>query len=448
MNRLFEVFSDAEKELFLVGGAVRELARGIDLTQIDDLDFCTNALPEESLEILKSSGFVTYDVGIEFGTVGAVLYSDTEPGYPKDCQITTYRSKEYYQRGSRHPRVRYGTTLDQDLGRRDFSINSMAMDGAGRFIDPYNGLEDLKHGLLRVVGDPHETLAEDPLRILRVGRFIAKLGFHADDLLWQACRQRAECLVEISRERWLQEMSKLVQGAYAKEGIEFLAGTGVLAVILPELQALRDHQGLWEGTLRALVQAKSTASQRWAALLHAVGEVGAQTENETRGAERGSRMFGAIATRFKMDNALTKQVRAMIFHQDEPAAYDPTAWKDAEVRHLAHHLGAALDDTVLLAKALTSDSESAQKLDALAAHIRRLGAQGSLRPELPRGIGNVLMRELSLKPGPIVGEVKAHLEHLLREGTLRAGEDVAYYIRALRESPPGCLKISGESITL
>ena len=169
MKRLFEAFENAGKELYLVGGAVRDLALGQSERDLDDLDFCTNALPDETLQILRKAKFSTYDMGFEFGTVGCVLKGPEAEGFPKDCQVTTYRSHEYYRRGSRHPVVKFGETIDQDLGRRDFSINSIAMDAAGDYYDPYDGLGDLERGVLRVIGDPLETLAEDPLRILRVG---------------------------------------------------------------------------------------------------------------------------------------------------------------------------------------------------------------------------------------------------------------------------------------
>ena len=129
MKRIFKAFSEAGKELYLVGGAVRDIALGIPQEELDDLDFCTNARPEESLQIIKDANLPYYDMGFEFGTVGAVLHGPKEEGYPKDCQVTTYRSEEYYRRGSRHPQVVFGDTIEQDLGRRDFSINSMAIDG-------------------------------------------------------------------------------------------------------------------------------------------------------------------------------------------------------------------------------------------------------------------------------------------------------------------------------
>ena len=159
MRRLFEAFHSAGKELFLVGGAVRDLAMGGSEVDLDDLDFTTNCLPDETLAILQGNGFRTYEMGIEFGTVGAVLSGPPSGGFPKDVQVTTYRSGEYYRRGSRHPTVSFGDTLAQDLRRRDFSINSIAMDIDGNWVDPYGGLRDIEAGVLRVVGDAEDWAA-------------------------------------------------------------------------------------------------------------------------------------------------------------------------------------------------------------------------------------------------------------------------------------------------
>ncbi|MFW5968725.1 MAG: CCA tRNA nucleotidyltransferase, partial [Persicimonas sp.] len=195
VQELFDTFEKAGRDLYLVGGAVRDWALGEPVENLDDLDFCTDARPEETARILRDGNFHVYELGAEFGTVGAVVHGPEGEGYPKDCQITTYRSEEYYRRGSRHPSVEFGDTIEQDLGRRDFSINSMALDGRGELVDPYDGRSDLEDGILRVIGDPLETLAEDPLRILRVGRFMSKLGFEPTDELREAAAERAHCIL-------------------------------------------------------------------------------------------------------------------------------------------------------------------------------------------------------------------------------------------------------------
>ncbi|MFB6262674.1 MAG: RNA nucleotidyltransferase, partial [Bradymonadaceae bacterium] len=278
VQALFDAYDDAGRDLYLVGGAVRDWALGEAIDELDDLDFCTDARPEESREILREHGFSTYDLGAEFGTVGTVLRGGTDE--MKDCQITTYRSDEQYRRGSRHPEVEFGETIDEDLGRRDFSINSMALDGDGQLLDPYDGMEDLDRGVLRVIGDPDETLAEDPLRILRVGRFMSRFDFEPSDALEAASTDRAGHLLEISRERWLAEMDGLLVGDHPRPALSFLHRTRALGFMLPEVEALTDlhescpvhHKDVWAHTLEVVERAPAERALRWAALLHDVGK--------------------------------------------------------------------------------------------------------------------------------------------------------------------------------
>ena len=456
MKRLFDAFEEAGRELYLVGGAVRDIALGIPEEELDDLDFCTNARPEESLQIIKDAGLPHYDMGIEFGTVGAVLHGPKDEGYPKDCQVTTYRSEEYYRRGSRHPQVKFGDTIEQDLGRRDFSINSMAIDGEGNFIDPYGGLDDLKEGLLRVIGDPWETLAEDPLRILRVARFQSRLGFEIDEDLHCACYDRAEYILDISRERWLQEMTKILRGTYLHEAMEFLYEVRILGMVLPEVAVMKGfhesspihHKDIWDHTLQVVTQAPDDDGLKWAGLLHDVGKVWTRRIDEEgekvtfyRHEEQGAMLFEGIARRFKLDNATTKRVDFIIRHHGRPVQY-LSEWSDAAVRRFVRDMDPYLDSIIEFARAdLTTGYESKrrkalERLEELESRIEQLEADDSLRPRLPKGFGNDLMEAFSLKPSELVGELKDAVERRIMEGVLESGREARYYLENLRQSPP------------
>lgn len=428
MHRLFDAFREAGFELFLVGGAVRELARGIAMELIDDLDFCTNARPQTTLKILQDGGFTTYDVGIEFGTVGAVLRGPEERGYPKDCQITTYRSAEYYRRGRRHPEVRFGDTIDQDLRRRDFSINSIAMDANGQYIDPYDGLGDLRRGVLRVVADPWETLAEDPLRILRVGRFMSKLGFEAEASLRQAATDKAAHIEDISHERWLMEMTKLLCGAHPTQGLEFLKDVGILQIILPELAEIADDARAWAQVLAAVEAAPQEPIIGWTALTLPLDGEG----------------FKAVAARYRMDNATAHAVQHALDRQGQVQAFRPE-WSDPDVRRLVRRvdphveLCAQVDRVRVQIDDALSEEARAERLgwiDAFLARQAALDADGVLRPELPSGVGGALMEAFALRPGPVVGQLKSHLEELILDGVLDSRRASDYYVRHLQENPP------------
>ena len=456
MKRLFEAFDEAGKELYLVGGAVRDIALGMSMDELDDLDFCTNARPEESLQIIKDAELPHYDMGFEFGTVGAVLHGPKEKGYPKDCQVTTYRSEEYYRRGSRHPQVKFGDTIEQDLGRRDFSINSMAIDKDENFIDPYGGLDDLKEGVLRVIGDPWETLAEDPLRILRVARFQSRLGFEIDEDLRCASYDRAEYILDISRERWLQEMTKILRGAHLQDAMEFLYDVRVLGMILPEVAVMKGfhetspihHKDLWAHTLQVVVQAPEDDGLKWAALLHDIGKVWTRRideENEKvtfyRHEEQGAMLFEAISRRFKLDNATTKRVSFVIRNHSRPLQYD-SEWSDAAVRRFVRDMDPYLDSMIDFARVdLTTRYESRrqqamERIEELAGRIEELEDQNALRAELPSGLGNDLMSAFSLKPSELIGKLKATLEGRIMDGALESGREASYYVENLRQSPP------------
>lgn len=480
MQRLFEIFARAGRELFLVGGAVRDLAMGRGYRALDDLDFATNALPEESLDLLQRANFKTFDVGIEFGTVGTVLKGPREQGYPKDVQITTYRSSETYRRGSRHPVIRFGATLDEDLWRRDFSINSIAMDAQGEFVDPYDGRRDITLRLLRAVGDPLERLAEDPLRTLRVARFMSKLGFTPDAALERAAAARSTWLLDIARQRWLQEMDKLLVGPHPREALRFLVRVGAMNVLLPELVALCDlhrrcpagvaHADFWEATLERVARSGPDLSLSWAALLADTGRPWTRTlasgadadglalaglsadafpqapapsdsvifQNEAMMASALSR---GIGRRFHFDNARLEEVAWLLERQRAALAWSPS-WGDAQVRRFVRDMAGSHKAALALGWLL--EPARGDALDALEAHIARLEASGALVPELPKNMGGALMKALNLRPGPILGELVDWLQEEIIEGALPSGQEPEVYIaHLLATKPPIMARVPG-----
>lgn len=459
VQELFEAFDREGRELFLVGGAVRDWALGAAMEELDDLDFCTDARPEETEAILEEYGFSTYELGSEFGTVGCVLHGpDGAEGYPKDCQITTYRSEESYRRGSRHPDVEFGETIEQDLGRRDFSINSMAMDGAGALTDPYDGQSDLDEGLLRVIGDPPETLAEDPLRILRVGRFMSKLGFEPTESLREACRDRAGHLLEISRERWFQEMTKLLCGSHPTRALEFLEEVRALGIMLPEVAALVGlhesspvhHKDVWAHTLEVLERARPTAPLRWGALLHDIGKpwtrvLGDGEVTFYRHEQHGAMLFEGIRRRFKFDNDTGDEVAFIIRNHGRAPQYDEE-WSDAAVRRFVREMDPYVSSMIDFARAdlTTSIDEKRRRalarLDELTDRIEKLEREDDLRPELPSGLGHDLMEAFDLEPSPLVGDLKEHLEEQIIAGQLENRRKAHYYVDRLRREPPDFLR--------
>jgi poly(A) polymerase len=443
MHRLFELFRRAGRELYLVGGAVRDHLRGAALTELLDLDFATSAPPAESARILRQAGLPVFTVGSRFGTVGTILGGD---GVRREAQVTTFRG-EIYVNGSRKPRVTFGKNLMDDLARRDFSINAMAMTADGNLVDPYGGRRDLDRKVLRTVGDPRTIFREDPLRTLRAARFIATLGMQPEpDLLDAACELAAEILT-VSRERWLLEMNRLLMGTTVEVALGFLADTGLLEHLLPEAQAMvkfkagqgkYHHKALWPHTVAVVAQAPPRVAVRWAALLHDAGKVGTRSVDAAGDVHffgheaAGAGLVDEVARRFRFDRALWHRVRNLVAMHQRPALYEG-AWTDAAIRRLIRDAGEGLQDLLDLSRAdVTSHRPGVregalarlQDLEARAAELIRMDGQG---PLLPKGIGRAIMARLGIEAGPQVGEIRAHLEQAVLDGLLPRNAPVEAY---------------------
>ena len=277
---LGQLFADAGYECALVGGPVRDLILN---RPIKDLDFTTNATPAQMIELLTGWADTVWDIGIEFGTVGARRGSFM-------AEITTYRTEQYDEK-SRKPEVAFGTSLAEDLVRRDFTINAMAVRIPElEFVDLHGGITDLLRKLIRTPREAELSFSDDPLRMMRAARFASQLGFSpvADVII--AATDMAERISIVSAERICDELSKLLLGQFPTAGLEILEGTNLANYILPELPALQleidehhRHKDVYEHSLIVLQQAIELEQThepkcdpdlvlRLAALLHDIGK--------------------------------------------------------------------------------------------------------------------------------------------------------------------------------
>ena len=433
-EQLGERFAAAGHSLALVGGSVRDALLG---RLGDDLDFTTDARPEQILRIVKPWAEAVWDVGIAFGTVGC----------QKDglkLEITTYRS-EAYDRDSRKPVVNYGETLEGDLVRRDFTVNAMAVRlPEVVFVDPFHGFEDLARKVLRTPGTPEESFTDDPLRMLRAARFAAQLDFAVAPEVEAAMRSMAERLSIISAERIQAEFSKLLLGADPRLGLGLLVDTGLADRFLPELSKLRleidehhRHKDVYEHTLivveqaMALEQGEPDLVLRTAALLHDIGKP------RTRKFEPGGgvsfhhhELVGAKMTRkrlreLKYSKEFVDDVSRLVELHLRFHGYGDGEWTDSAVRRYVRDAGPLLDRLHKLTRSdcTTRNRRRAAALaasyDDLEARIERLKEQeelDSIRPDLD---GNQVMELLGVKPGPVVGRAYTFLlERRLDEGPL------------------------------
>ena len=229
IDELGRRFRDAGHELALVGGPVRDAMLG---RHHNDLDFTTSARPEQTEDLLRGWADAIWDMGRAFGTIGC-RKGDWQ------VEITTYRS-ETYDPSSRKPDVDFGDTLAGDLGRRDFTVNAMAVLVPDRaFEDPYGGVVDLAHRVLRTPGRPEDSFSDDPLRMMRAARFASQLGFTVAPEVVAAMTAMADRIEIISAERVRDELVKLVCGRYPRLGLTLLVETGLAAHVLPELPGAR-----------------------------------------------------------------------------------------------------------------------------------------------------------------------------------------------------------------
>lgn len=423
IDELGERFRDAGHELYLVGGPVRDAMLG---RHHNDLDFTTSARPEQTERLLKGWADAIWDMGRAFGTIGC-RHGEWQ------VEITTFRS-ETYDPSSRKPDVDFGDSLAGDLGRRDFTVNAMAVSVPDRgFEDPYGGVVDLAHRVLRTPGRPEDSFSDDPLRMMRAARFAAQLGFTVDPAVVAAMTEMAGRIEIISAERVRDELVKLVCSPYPRLGLSLLVETGLADHVLPELPALaleRDehhrHKDVYEHTLTVLEQAIDLEPRlpgegpdfvsRFAALMHDVGKprtrrfLGDGTvtfhHHDVVGAKITRKRMKAL--RFSNDqiDAVSKLVELHLrFH-----GYGSGEWTDSAVRRYVRDAGDQLERLHVLTRAdcTTRNQRKADRLrrtyDDLEARIERLSEEeelASIRPDLD---GNQIMEILGIGPGREVGE--------------------------------------------
>lgn len=437
---LAAAFAEAGKELYLVGGPVRDLLLG---TPPTDLDFTTDAIPTETRAIGEAiPGSSIYDIGEKYGTIGVVIPVDDQ-SIP--VEITTFRS-ETYEPGDRHPDVRFGEDISADLSRRDITVNAIAIDvESGEIIDPFYGRADIEIATLRAVGDADHRFMEDPLRLLRVARFVSQLGFTIDSATFNAMVRQAHTLKHISKERIYGEITRLLVGEYPDEGLQVLLDTGLLTIAMPELTGLANEalatQGpyrekdLWEHTKRVVAQSVNRPTVRWAALLHDAAKpitrsVDDRGEVHFYGHELvGARQARKLLRNLKADKRTEQHVARMVELHQRPSVYDARSWTDAAVRRLALEAGEVLNDLIDLAAAdVTSGKahkqrQARERVEQLRQHIARLEAEQALNEIQSPLDGNALMAMFDRPPGRWIAEVKDHLREMVIDGDL-APDDI------------------------
>jgi len=437
LAKLGTLFTTNGFEIALVGGPVRDAFLG---RPTNDLDFTTSAKPDEIVDVLTGNVDAIWDIGREFGTIGARI-GDVH------VEITTYRADKY-DPNSRKPEVAFGIDLNDDLFRRDFTINAMALRlPDGIFVDPFNGLQDLLDGSIKTPAAPEDSFSDDPLRMMRAARFAAQLGFQIEEKTFSAMKNMAERISIVSAERIQVELAKTLLSNQPREGLEALVDSGLAQIVLPELPALKlevdehhHHKDVYVHTLTVLEQAidyekdyglEKDIVLRLAALLHDIGKP------QTRRLESGGGVtfyhhdvVGAkLATKrlkeLRFDNDTIKSVARLIELHLRFFGYSDQAWSDSAIRRYVRDADDLLTRLHALTRAdvTTRNQKKADRLahayDDLERRIAELQEQEELAAIRPDLTGEQIMEILDLRPGPEVGKAYKFLMELrLDEGPL------------------------------
>ncbi|MFJ3490264.1 CCA tRNA nucleotidyltransferase [Leifsonia aquatica] len=442
--RLASLFAAAGYELSLVGGPVRDALLG---RAVHDLDFTTDARPDDILKVVSPHADAVWDIGRQFGTIGARFGDDT-------VEVTTYRS-DSYDGETRKPEVVFGDSLEGDLLRRDFTVNALALRVPEvRLIDPSGGVEHLMQRVITTPSSPEISFGDDPLRMLRAARFAAQLGFAVDDATVDAMTRMAERIRIISAERVRDELAKLLCADDPRPGIELLVQTGLADEVLPEVPALRlevdehhHHKDVYQHSLTVLEQAIGYEKERHpgeapdlvlrlAAILHDIGKP-ATRRFEPGGAVSfyhhdvvGAKLAKKRLTALRFDKATVEAVARLIELHLRFFGYADASWTDSAVRRYVRDAGAQLERLHMLTRAdvTTRNRRKADRLgfayDDLEQRIRELQEQEELDAVRPDLDGQQVMSILGIAPGREVGQaMKFLLELRLDEGPL--GEEEA-----------------------
>jgi poly(A) polymerase len=443
-------FAAAGHELHLVGGSVRDALLG---ELGDDLDFCTDAHPDRVLELVRTWSDAIWETGREFGTIGVAKNG-------LRLEITTFRA-EAYDGVTRNPVVEYGDNLLDDLRRRDFTINAMAVSVPGHdFTDPFGGINDLAARVIRTPAEPALSFGDDPLRMLRAARFAAKLRFTVDKPVVAAMTDMAQDLDRITAERIREEFTKLLCGADPVAGLRLLVDTRLADRFLPELAGLKleidehaQHKDVYEHTLIVVANAVRLEGDtgpdfvlRMAALMHDVGKPATkEVGRDGRVSFHHHEVVGARLTKARMKalrypKDVIADVVALVALHLRFYGYGRGEWTDSAVRRYVTDAGHLLPRLHKLTRSdvTTRNRRKAAALaadyDALEERIARLQAAEDLARVRPDLDGNAIMELLGVPPGPIVGAAWRYLKDLrLDRGPLSRDEAQAELLRWARD---------------
>lgn len=411
-GQLGELLAAAGHEIYLVGGSVRDAFLGRRFT---DLDFATDARPERLKDLLGGWAEHLYSVGERFGTI-AVLRDGVR------CEITTFRA-EAYTTGSRRPQVTFGHSIEKDLERRDFTVNSLALKLGGDtpvLVDPFGGVGDIVSRTLRTPIGPEVSFSDDPLRMLRLFRFVSELGFQPEQAELEAVSRMNDRLEIVSAERIRDELSKLVIGENTEVAIRLMIDSGLAERFIPEIPALamtadpdHRHKDVLAHSLAVMAKTDADPVLRLAALFHDVGKPATRRFSGPKVTFHHHEVVGARMTRARLRSLrypkrTIQQVAELVFLHMRVHTFK-MGWTDSAVRRYVRDAGELLPKLNQLARCdVTTRSDRRarriqRQIDELEERIDQLRAKEHLESLRAPIDGHDVMAYLGISPGPQVG---------------------------------------------
>lgn len=432
-DRLFAAWKKAGKELYLVGGCVRDVVMGLD--EVGDIDLTTDALPEETREILEKNRLPAYPIGARFGTISTIVDGS-------QVEITTFRVDETYEARNRKPEVVFGSSLVDDLARRDLSMNAMAAGPGGHLIDPFDGQRAIRERLLEVPGGGLEAtrsiLRDDPLRLLRVARFAARFAFTPSADTTQAARETSGELAHISHERWKMEMDKLLIAPHVQAGLSWLFEIDAFAVLVPPLGRKRlgeRAKAVEDELVRCIGQLPDDPIVRWSAIAllalsaDVSSEQGALLNGLPAESERRRAWAHKLAERFRFSNEEKRRLRRFVESFPTSSRLEALTSRIERRRWLAHWEDDALAAYELANVMLGSAPEVREAL-------QQAIADEDIDIRLPAGFGARVIRHFNLPRGPQIARAIDHLKGAIIDGDVENGASAEAYLRWLEDEEP------------